>query len=105
MGASPRKAPLTHFHGALTVGPAASPGDEVPKSLDLFDGPVSTNVRAQVGTFSAEHGCWVVVRVDTDRGKGRAFPADVAPVVDVEFAPKAASGAPVKKRYLLDQFC
>jgi hypothetical protein len=99
---SPKKAAVAHFHGPLAAGPRTI-NWKLPPRLALAAGDKPTDLPALVGTMSAEHGCWVVVR--SDNGDKPAFPEGVRPLVDVEFPPKAAGGAPVKKRYRLDGFC
>jgi hypothetical protein len=99
---SVREARLAHFHGPLTMGPVTI-NWKVPAGLTLATGEKPTELQGHVGTFSAKHGCWVVVR--SHNGKQSAFPEGVHPVVDVQFPPKAAGGPAVKRRYALDQFC
>jgi hypothetical protein len=102
MESAPGKAPLAHFDGPLTMGPVTN-NWRVPPDLALATGEKPTDLRGHVGTLNAEYGCWVVVR--SHNGEASAFPRGVSPVVDVEFPPKTAGGAPVKRRYPLDQFC
>jgi hypothetical protein len=98
----PGEAKVAHFHGPLTICPEMA-NWKVPADLALVTGGKPTELSVHVGTFSAEHGCWVVVRSHTqDRS---AFPAGVFPVVDVEFPPKTPGGEPIRKRYELKQFC
>ena len=99
---SPHKAAVAHFHGPLTVGPRTVTW-KVPPKLALVAGAKPTDLPALVGTMSAEHGCWVVVR--SHQGEQSAFPKGVYPVVDIDFPPKVPGGPPVKKRYALEQFC
>jgi hypothetical protein len=99
---SPRDAAIAHFHGPLAAGPRTI-NWKVPPQLVLETGDKPTDLPALVGTMSAEHGCWTVVR--THNGDKSAFAKDVCPVVDIEFPPKNPGGPPVKKRYLLDKFC
>jgi hypothetical protein len=98
----PAEAQVAHFHGPLTMGPLTI-NWKVPASLVLVTGETPTVLRGHVATLNAEHGCWVVVR--SHNGDASAFPADVCPVVDVEFPAKAPGAAPVRKRYRLDKFC
>jgi hypothetical protein len=98
----PTEAHIAHFHGPLTMGPQTV-NWKVPADLVLVTGDKPTNLRGHVATQNAEHGCWVVVR--THNGDASAFPADVFPVVDVEFPAKVPGAAPVRKRYRLDKFC
>src|SRR5262249_52437280 len=58
---SPAKAAVAHFHGPLTVGPRTLSW-EVPPTLALVVGDTPADLPAVLGTMSAEHGCWVVVR-------------------------------------------
>jgi hypothetical protein len=99
---SPARAPIAHFHGPLTMGPSTI-NWKVPPKLALVTGEKPTDLPAALGTMSAEHGCWVVVR--SHNGMEGAFPKGVSPVVDVEFPPKMPGGAVVKKRYSLAEFC
>jgi hypothetical protein len=98
----PRTASVMHFHGPLTAGPVTV-NWKVPPGLALAVGEKPTDLRAVVGTMSAEHGCWVVVR--SHNGDKSAFPDGVHPAVDIEFPSKAPGGQAVKKRYTLHQFC
>jgi hypothetical protein len=82
--------------------PRHQPGGGVPGD-GLMAGDKPTDLRVLVGTMSAQHRCWVVVRSHDD--KGYAFPKGVYPEADVEFPPKTAGGPPVTRRYVLDQFC
>jgi hypothetical protein len=100
---SAREAHIAHFHGPLTMGPLTVYW-KVPEGLAFVTGDKPTDLRGHVGTMDAQSGCWVVVRSHIDASTS-AFPKGVFPVVDVEFPPKAAGGAPVKKRYELDHFC
>ncbi|HVC95172.1 MAG TPA: hypothetical protein VND64_15860 [Pirellulales bacterium] len=97
------EAKLAHFHGALTIGPRTISW-MVPAELALTTGDKPTDLYACIGTMSAEHGCWVVVRTHKTINDS-AFAAGVVPVVEVEFAAKMAGQAAVKKRYQLDKFC
>jgi hypothetical protein len=100
--ASPRQAAVAHFHGPLTIGPPTV-GWKVSPALALTAGKEPNDMRAVVGTLSAEYGCWVVVR--THQKDAATFPKGVCPVVDIEFPPKAPGAPAVKKRYTLDGFC
>lgn len=103
---TPAKAPVSHFHGPLAMGPVTL-GWKVPPKLAFKTESKPFDFPGMVGTMDAEHGCWVVVRSHTvDRGKDvAAFPAGVFPVVDVEFPSKTPGGPAIKKRYPLDGFC
>jgi hypothetical protein len=100
--ASPTKAALAHFHGPLTAGPRTI-NWKVPAGLTLSTAEKPDELYAVVGTMSAEHGCWVVVR--THKASDCAFAAGVRPVVDIEFPAKSPGGKAVKRRYKLDGFC
>jgi hypothetical protein len=100
--ASPREAAMAHFHGPLTAGPRTI-NWKVPASLVLETGDKPIDLNALVGTMSADHGCWTVVR--SHKAEKSAFAEGVCPVVDIEFPSKTPGGPPVKKRYLLDKFC
>jgi hypothetical protein len=98
----PRQAMLAHFHGPLTIGPRTI-NWKVPRELALRTGENPPDMNAVVGTMSAKHGCWVVVRShNKDRS---AFPKGVHPVVEIEFPPADPHGKPVPRKYDLDQFC
>lgn len=98
----PGEAKVAHFHGPLTICPEMS-NWTVSETLALVTGDKPTELRAHVGTFNAEHGCWVVVR--SHNKDESAFRQGVFPVVDVEFPPKTQGGEPIRKRYELDKFC
>jgi hypothetical protein len=102
MADSPGKAALAHFHGPLTVGPRTI-NWKVPPGLALSTAEKAADLYAVVGTMSAEHGCWVVVR--THKASECAFAAGVRPVVDIEFPARSPGGKVVKRRYTLDGFC
>jgi hypothetical protein len=96
------KAPLSHFHGPLAiVSDAAVLGGD---SSLVFRRGDETDLRAVVGTEDAERGCWVVVK-SHDRLKECLFPDGVRPVADIEFPPKVKGGPPVRRRFVLSQFC
>jgi hypothetical protein len=98
----PRKAPIAHFHGPLTVD-FVRPGAKLPPDLAFVPGAKPVDLEAVVGTVTADHGGWVYVR--SHQGSSSAFPRGICPVVDVEFPPRVAGGMPIKERYRLDQFC
>jgi hypothetical protein len=98
----PRQAALAHFHGPLTAGPRTL-NWKVPPGLTLTIGEKPGELHAVVGTMSAEHGCWVVVR--SHHAKDCAFPREVRPVVEVEFPARVQGGQAVKKRFTLNDFC
>jgi hypothetical protein len=98
----PRHAALAHFHGPLTAGPRTI-NWKVPPGLTLTMGEKPGELNALVGTMSAEHGCWVVVR--THNGNDGAFPKKVRPEVEVEFPARDRGGNTVKKRFALNDFC
>jgi hypothetical protein len=102
MKETPREAPIAHFHGPLTIGPRTLAW-KVPPKLSLVRGEKPTELYALIGTMSADHGCWVVVR--THRGEESAFPEGVVSKVEVEFPSKSPDAPPVKRRYALDKFC
>lgn len=96
------KAPTSHFHGPLAVAlDAVVLGGEA--SL-VFRRGAETDLRAIVGTRDNGRGCWVVVK-SHDGENNCLFPVGVRPVADVEFPPREAGGPPVRRRYVLDQFC
>jgi hypothetical protein len=98
----PNRASLAHFHGPLTAGPRTI-NWKVPSGLTLTTGEKPGDLYAMIGTMSAEHGCWVVVR--THIGNDSAFAKEVRPMVEVEFPASAPDGKSVKKRYRLDAVC
>jgi hypothetical protein len=106
MANEPDKAPIAHFHGPLTIR-AQLVNWETPRDLALQRGGTATYLRAFVGTFDRNKGCWVVVRSGVDAGgkKYPEFPKGVHPVVDVEFPPKNRGDSAVKQRYELNDFC
>jgi hypothetical protein len=98
----PRQAQVAHFHGPLAVGPRTI-NWKLPPGLALQTGAEAPDLYAVVGTMSARHGCWVVVR--THEGDKCAFPKGVRPVAEVEFPAKTPGRPPVKRKYELNQFC
>lgn len=97
----PRKAGLAHFHGPLRAG-SITVNYKIPPKLALSLGEEPTDLRCLVGTMSAEHGCWVVIR--SHNGDEYAFPEGVHPRAKIEF-PRQNGGPPIKKEYPLDEFC
>src|SRR4029077_15683254 len=83
MADDPKKAPLSHFHGPLTVE-VRKINFEIYPGLALKRGDEPTDISAVVGTMDARKGCWVVLSSQDENGK-KIFPEDVLPVVDVEF--------------------
>jgi hypothetical protein len=97
------KAPVSHFHGPLAIGPVTV-NWEIPSDLALRRGGTGTDLRAVIGTMDATRGCWVVVK--THGGpNGCLFPDGVRPFADIEFPPKKSGDPPIKRRYALDHFC
>jgi hypothetical protein len=101
MRGDPREAMIAHFHGPLTAGPRTV-NWEVPAAAVLRAGDSPADVFCAIGTMSAKHGCWVVMR--THEGDKCLFPEGVRPVAQVEFPPKETGGPPVTRRYDLKQF-
>ena len=102
MSDDPKKSMLAHFHGPLSMG-VRTINWKVPKGLALLEGEKPSELFVMIGTMSAKHGCWVVVR--TDAGKVCAFPNAVRPVAKVEFPPSDPKAKPIEKTYTLDTFC
>jgi hypothetical protein len=106
MSREPGKAPVSHFHGPLAIGPYETPSD-----LALHRGEEGTDLRVVIGTLDAARGCWVVVKShdlldQTPGGTDRClFPAGVRPVADIAFPPKKPGDPPIRRRYVLDGFC
>jgi hypothetical protein len=96
-------APVSHFHGPLAIGPVTV-NWEVPSDLTLCRGEAGTDLRAHLGTMDAKHGCWVVVKTH-ERDEKCLFADGVRPFADIEFPSKNAGDPPIKRRYVLDQFC
>jgi hypothetical protein len=103
MADDPVTAPLSHFHGPLTVE-VRKTNFEIHPGLALKRGDKPTDLFAVVGTMDAQKGCWVVVSSQRD-DNGPAFPEGVHPVVDVEFPPADEAAAPIRRRYPLDRVC
>ena len=103
MADGPAKAPLSHFHGPLTVE-VRKTNFEINPGLSLKRGDTPTNIFAVVGTMDAHKGCWVVVSTQGEAEK-RMFPEDVHPIVDVEFPSQNDADPPIRRRYPLDRVC
>jgi hypothetical protein len=99
----PKKAMVAHFHGPLTAE-VRKINWKVPDAMGLRRGPDPTPLPVIIGTMSATHGCWVVVRTCGD-GKACAFPDGVRPVAEVEFPPAGPRTPAVKGKFALDGFC
>jgi hypothetical protein len=104
----PLQAPVAHFHGPLSAGPATV-NWQLPADLALRRGGEPTDLRAVVGTMDSAKGCWVVVRSENlfthPDARRSMFPEGVYPVADIEFPAKRPGDPPVKRQYALDQFC
>ena len=97
----PKKAMLAHFHGPLAAE-VRTINWKLPENTALRTGESATILNVNLGTMSAKHGCWVVVR--TCDGEKGLFPDGVRPVAEVTF-PVADGAAPIKRTYPLDDFC
>jgi hypothetical protein len=95
-------APVSHFHGPLTIRPIAVDG-KTPAELTLCRGRTGTDLRACVGTPDATRRGWVVVK--TQDGNRCLFADGVRPVADIEFPPRTPGDPPIRRRYTLDHFC
>ncbi len=96
-------APVSHFHGPLTIG-AVTINWKIPPDLALRRGEKGTDLQAFIGTMDAKRGCWVVVKVHESLDEC-LFPKDVRPVADIEFPSKKKGDPPIKRRFRLDRFC
>jgi hypothetical protein len=103
MADDPEKAPLSHFHGPLTVE-VRKINFEIYPGLALKRGDKPAKMNAVVGTMDARKGCWVVVSSQDENGD-KFFPEGVHPVVDVEFPPAHEGDPPIRQRYPLDRVC
>lgn len=65
LAATPDEAGIAHFHGPLTAGPRTITW-KVPADLMLSPGEKPSNLYSCIGTMSAKHRCWVVVRTHDD---------------------------------------
>jgi hypothetical protein len=77
------------------------------RELQLPAGPEPTLVRVEVSTYQPQLGGWAPVGSNGpgDRKWAPAFPAGVAPIVDIEFPAKAQGAPAIKERFVLDHFC
>jgi hypothetical protein len=97
------KAWVSHFHGPLTIGPVTLAW-EIPSDLSLRRGETETDLRAIIGTMDVTRRCWVVVK--THEAADKCLFADgIRPVADIEFPSRNAGEPPIKRRYVLAQFC
>ncbi|HEV3338716.1 MAG TPA: hypothetical protein VG125_00115 [Pirellulales bacterium] len=96
-------APVSHFHGLLTIGPEGSWG-KIPSDLALRRGGKENDLRAFISTMDVTRGCWVVVKTHEELRKC-LFPDGVRPVADIEFPSKKPGDPPIKQRNVLDDFC
>lgn len=103
MASELKTAPVSHFHGPLTIGPVTI-NWKIPSDLALRRGEKGTDLRVFIGTMDAKRGCWVVVKVHESLDKC-LFPNDVRPVADIEFPSKKMGDPPIKRRFTLDRFC
>jgi hypothetical protein len=103
MADDPEKAPLSHFHGPLTVE-VRKTNFEMDPRLSLKRGEKPTDLFAVVGTMDPRKGCWVVVSSQGE-SSGSAFPDGIHPVVDVEFPSRNTADPPIRIRYPLDRVC
>jgi hypothetical protein len=100
---SAREARLTHFDGPLVIGPRTI-NWKIPAELSLQTGDTPQELYALIGTMSAEHGCWTVVRVHDSEGES-VFGDGVCPIAEIEFPSRNPGGATVKRAYPLSGFC
>ena len=103
LGRFRRTAPVAHFNGPLTVQ-AQSIAWKLPPDLALVRGDKPADLRVVIGTLDAATECWTCVRVHGTNNQPY-FPADLHPVVDVEFPPKSEGARPPRVRYVLKEFC
>jgi hypothetical protein len=90
-GGSPRRAPVIHFGGPLTM--LSNPSNTIrhtPTEDDRFS--------VHVGTAGIGPGSFAYMTYDD-------VPKGVHPAIDVEFPPESSGGTPVKKRYELKERC
>ena len=99
----PKEAQLAHFHGPLIAG-VRTINWKVPKAMGLRRGAEPVTLPVVVGTMSAKHGCWVVVRSCGD-GKLCAFPDAVRPVAEIEFPSADPKKPAMREKFALDGFC
>lgn len=88
---SPKSAPVVHFGGPLTM--LVNPGNKLrsdPKPDEHFT--------VHIGAAGVGRGSFAYSSYDR-------VPAGVFPVVEVEYPPAAAGGAPVRERHELKQRC
>jgi hypothetical protein len=98
-------APVSHFHGPLTMGLREYNWKPVAK---LTTGDKPADLYAWAGTFDKANGCWVVLEntvIDTPGHKRKDFPTDIHPVAEAEFTPKRAGDKPIRVRLELKERC
>jgi hypothetical protein len=86
-----------HFNGPLEIGPIAKYNLIAPKT-ELAKGSSPNDIKALVGTFDEDGGCWTVL----ESGDGK-YPADVFPQLTVDY--KSDDSSTISQSYNLDQFC
>jgi hypothetical protein len=97
------KAPVSHFHGPLAIGPVTI-NWAIPPGLALRRGAAGTDLQANVGTLDAARRCWVVVA--THEGTDKCLSPDgVRPIADIAFPASALCGLPIWRRYVLGRVC
>lgn len=99
----PEKTSIAHFDGPLTITPGTKDFTQAPQFIEIGTEPVRFD--AEIGTVDPEHQCWVCVISDQgDEQQSYAFPGR-HPKMEVEFPASEKGGAPIKRTYVLDQWC
>lgn len=86
-----------HFDGPLEIGPIAK-YNLIATKTELARGSSPSDIRALVGTFDEDGGCWTVL----ESGDGK-YPAGVFPHLTVDYTIDGSST--LSQSYDLDQFC
>jgi hypothetical protein len=95
-------APVSHFHGPLTLD--INRDEEGVGMQKLVTGDTPEDFNIMIGTLDHENGCWVVIE-NRKRDQTEDFPDDLHPVVALEFSPRQAGEALVRVKNPLVERC
>jgi hypothetical protein len=95
----PEQPGIAHFHGPLAVRVRTG-------NLRLAAGGEPSDLRVEISTYQPNMGGWAVV-CSSRRGDRSvyAFPPGIAPEAEIDFPSNSPGSPPIKRRFLLDEFC
>jgi hypothetical protein len=113
MAARPERARVAHFQAPLTIVPTEKMSADLfgaliwkrPTGLVASKGAKPLDLAVTIRNQNTQRGCYVVLCTTDETGRNCLFPKGARPVADVEFPAARPGGPPIRKRYVLDQFC